>query len=358
MKKILTIIGVRPQFIKCAPVSRILRKKFNEVIVHTGQHYDENMSNIFFEKLNIPAPDYNLNAGSGSHSKMTAFILEKLEQVIISEKPDLLLVYGDTNSTLAGALSGSKLQIPVSHIEAGLRSFNKQMPEEINRIVADHCSEILFCPTKTAVNNLKREGITKNVHLTGDVMKDSIINNFKKIDSEKLKRKFNFDNGIFYYVTIHRQENTDNLKNLDNIIDILNGLKYPCIFPVHPRTLKIIKQNNLKLYNHIKIVSPVDYLESLWLQKNAKITLTDSGGIQKESYISGTPCITFRNETEWVETVNDGFNVLVGTDKQKFNLAEKKLLSRTNYSKNSNRHYGNGDAAKKIVSVLIEYYGK
>ena len=303
MKKIITIIGARPQFIKAAMVSRALSKEIEEIIVHTGQHYDKNMSEIFFEQLQIPKPKYNLGIGSGSHGKQTGEMLIEIEEVLLKEKPDYVMVYGDTNSTLAGALAASKLLIPIIHVEAGLRSYNMEMPEEQNRVLTDHISSILICPTQTAVDNLKKEGITKNVYLTGDVMCDSVI-----YYSNLAEEKINLSNielipiyekkdvKEWYLTTIHRAENTMDDKNLTNILEVFEKLDKMVIFPVHPRIKSMVnelyKKNN---YKNIYFIEPVDYLTMLYLTKNAHKVVTDSGGLQKECYILDTPCINKKN---------------------------------------------------------------
>lgn len=355
MKKILTIIGARPQFVKCAPVSVEIRKYFKEILVHTGQHYDDEMSDVFFRQLKIPKPNYNLNVGSASHAAQTAKIMMGLEQLIMKHKPHLILIYGDTNSTLAGALVAAKLHIPIAHIEAGLRSFNKKMPEELNRIAADHYSTFLFCPSETAVINLKKEGINKNVFNVGDVMKDAVLTNINKIHPKEICKKFEVDfSKPFYYCTIHRQENTDNTSRFRQIIKILKSTKYQVVFPIHPRTQKIIRQNKFILPSNVKKINPVNYLESLSLQKLAKIVITDSGGIQKEAYFLRTPCITLRGETEWIETVQDKKNIVVGTDLNRFKQAEKYFLNKK-LDFNSKSFYGDGKASKKIVQILKRF---
>ena len=323
MKKIITIIGARPQFIKAAMVSKALKDNFEEILVHTGQHYDKNMSEIFFEQLEIPKPKYNLGIGSGTHGKQTGEMIIKIEEVLLKEKPDYVMVYGDTNSTLAGAIAASKLLIPIIHVEAGLRSFNMKMPEEQNRILTDHISKILICPTKTAVENLKNEGITENVYLTGDVMCDSVLY-YSKMADKKINKddiqlvpiyeRRNIDS--WYLTTIHRAENTMDDKNLRNILGVFESLDKLVIFPVHPRIKKMVdelyQQNK---YTNIYFVEPVDYLTMLYLTKNATKVVTDSGGLQKECYILDTPCITIRNQTEWVETLNKGYNILSTPEK-------------------------------------------
>ena len=326
--KVVSIVGARPQFIKLAPLSKALREAgFKEVIVHTGQHYDDNMSELFFKELEIPEPDYNLGIGSGSHGEQTGRMLIAIEDILLKENPDMVIIYGDTNSTLAGALASSKLHIPLAHIEAGLRSFNKNMPEEINRIVADHLSSLLFAPTETAVENLRREGIEKGVYLVGDIMFDALMH-FSKISDAKSKilEALNLKPKEYYLATIHRAENTDNCERLKNILEALSSLDKPVIFPVHPRTKKKVEEYNLEfLIEKIQVIEPVGYLDMIQLEKNAKVILTDSGGVQKEAFWLRVPCITLRDETEWVETVRYGWNRLVGADKEKILDAVKNI---------------------------------
>ncbi len=361
MQKIVTIIGARPQFIKAAMVSRALDKnKIEEIIVHTGQHYDKNMSDIFFAQLKIPKPKYNLGIGSGSHGKQTGEMLIKIEEVLLKEKPNYVMIYGDTNSTLAGALAASKLLIPVIHIEAGLRSYNMAMPEEQNRVLSDHISTILICPTQTAVDNLKKEGITKNVYLTGDVMCDSVLY-YAKMANEKINPSNIALTPIYnkkevkdwYLTTIHRAENTMDNKNLSVILKVFEKLDKMVIFPVHPRIRKMIdelqKQNN---YGNIYFVEPVDYLTMLYLTSNAFKVVTDSGGLQKECYILDTPCITIRNQTEWVETLKNGYNILSKPEEQE--LYDKIMASKIQNG-NKIHYYGDGEASKKINEIILNF---
>lgn len=359
--KIITIIGARPQFIKAAMVSKALVGNFEEIIVHTGQHYDKNMSNIFFEQLQIPKPKYNLNVGSGTHGKQTGEMLAKIEEVLLEEKPDFVMVYGDTNSTLAGALAASKLLIPVIHIEAGLRSYNKNMPEEQNRVLTDHISEILICPTDTAVQNLKKEGITKNVYQTGDVMCDSVLYYSQlanqKINPENIDLKGLYENrklDKWYLATIHRAENTMDDKNLTNILDAFEELENPVVFPVHPRIRKMIDDlMDKNHYKNIYFIEPVDYLTMLYLTKNAQKVMTDSGGLQKECYILDVPCITIRDQTEWIETLKNGYNIL--TKPEKCALVEKIKNAKIVDNQNKIHYYGEGQASLKIKDILVEF---
>ncbi len=326
--RLISIVGARPQFIKCAPLSRELRKEHEEILVHTGQHYDYGLSDIFFEELNIPKPDYNLGIGSGNHGEQTGNMLIEIEKVLLKEKPHLVLVYGDTNSTFAGALAAAKLHIRVAHVEAGLRSFDRTMPEEINRVLTDHVSDLLFCPTQTAVDNLANEGISKGVHLVGDVMVDALEYN-KKIAEEKSRiiEELGLEKGKYLVITVHRPSNTDSRENMSNIIDALAEIGETAVFPVHPRTKKYLKEYGLDIPENVRLVEPLGYLDMLKLMAGARKILTDSGGIQKEAYMLGVPCITLRENTEWVETREGGWNVLVGADKGKIIEAVQCLSS-------------------------------
>ena len=313
--KIASIIGARPQFIKAAALSRELRKRHQEILIHTGQHYDHLMSGVFFDGLEIPSPDFNLGVGSGRHGAQTGAMMSAIEEVLISQKPDRVLIYGDTNSTLAGALAASKLHMPLVHVEAGLRSFNWQMPEEINRVVADRLSDLLFCPSQTAVTNLGAEGITRGVHIVGDVMQDVLnwaktrANGAAFMDSMALKE------GEYVVATVHRSENTDDSERLNSILKALSALDEPVIFPVHPRTRKLISDSETyQLSSQVRLIDPLGYLEMVSLSRSARLILTDSGGLQKEAYWLGVPCITLRGETEWVETVESGWNTLTGAN--------------------------------------------
>ena len=353
--KILSIIGARPEFIKEAPLVKEFRKYHNEVIIHTGQHYDYEMSKIFFGDLEIPKPDYNLGVGSGSHGKQTAQMIIKLENVLLKEKPDLVIVLGDTNTTIAGALAASKLKIKLAHIEAGMRSFDKEMPEEINRIVTDHISDILFCSTKTAVQNLRNEGINENVHLVGDVMIDALKQNIATAEKKSnILEKLKLKPKNYITATIHRASNTDSKENLLRIITAFIKSNETIVFPLHPRTEKYIKHYKLdkKLKNkNIILIKPIGYMDMLVLEKNSKKILTDSGGMQKEAYFFKVPCITLRDSTEWVETVSDGWNMLTGTDTTKILSA----ISNFNPQGKQSENYGDGNAAKNIVNVINNF---
>ncbi|WP_026581063.1 non-hydrolyzing UDP-N-acetylglucosamine 2-epimerase [Bacillus sp. J33] len=345
--KFLTVIGARPQFIKAAPVSRELRKNHQEIYIHTGQHYDKNMSDIFFNELNIPKPDYHLNVGSASHGKQTGDMLAGIEKIIQDENPDYLLVYGDTNSTVAGALAAAKLHIPVIHVEAGLRSFNKKMPEELNRIMTDHISDFLFCPTDTAIANLKNENITENVFNVGDVMYDAVKYN-QQLSEEKsaILDDFGLKKKDYYLITVHRAENTDNENNIKNIIAAFSKIEGKKVWPIHPRTKNIIKNLGIDLASvpDLMVIDPVGYLDILSLESNAKKIITDSGGIQKEAYFLQVPCITLREQTEWVETLEDSANILTGTDPGKILDAVAAELNPA-----YKEYFGNGDASIKIA---------
>ncbi|NFN88063.1 UDP-N-acetylglucosamine 2-epimerase (non-hydrolyzing) [Clostridium sporogenes] len=347
--KILTVVGARPQFIKAAAVSNIIRKEHEEILVHTGQHYDENMSKVFFEELKIPKPDYNLEIGSGNHGEQTGKMLIDLEKIYLKEKPDLVLVYGDTNSTLAGSLCASKLLIPVAHVEAGLRSFNMNMPEEQNRILTDHISKLLFVPTVTAEDNLHNEGINQQVHNVGDVMFDAVLH-FKKLAEEKesILNKISIKSGEYILTTIHRAENTNNINRLKNIIEALNESGKRIVLPLHPRTKKYIEDYNLQFGNNVKLIEPVGYLDMITLEMNSQKIVTDSGGVQKEAFFMKKPCITMRDETEWVETVKSGWNIVVGTDKNKI------LNSILNFQPNGYQKsiFGDGKASYKILDII------
>lgn len=357
--KIITVVGARPQFIKAAAVSRVLRRQHQEILLHTGQHYDENMSEIFFRELDIPHPDYNLGVGSATHARQTAEMLIGIEDVLLNERPDLVLVYGDTNSTLAGALAASKLLVPVAHVEAGLRSFNMAMPEEQNRILTDHLSRWLFCPTQTAVKNLIVEGISAGVNV-GDVMCDALrfyrqaaLDRYHAEGPAALRHIIENNAPIgdkWYLATIHRAENTDGEAKLRGILAAFEQFPSPVIFPVHPRTRGIVTLlHSQNRYANIHFVEPVGYLYMLYLASQARKVVTDSGGLQKEAYLLGVPCVTVRRQTEWVETLNGGWNVLADARTEdilaKVSRSAPDRTARVDY-------YGDGHAAEKIVSDL------
>jgi len=344
-------LGARPQFIKAAAVSNIFSKHFDEILVHTGQHYDANMSDVFFDELGIPKPKYHLNVGSGNHGAMTGAMLTAIEEVLLNEKPDFVMVYGDTNSTIAGSLAASKLLIPVIHVEAGLRSFNKAMPEEQNRILTDHISDLLFVPTQTAIDNLLNEGITKGVHNVGDVMYDGILH-FTGMAKEKsvILETLGVNDNEFLLCTIHRAENTNDINRLKGIIDALNAVSETIVLPLHPRTLKYLKDYGIELNANIKVIEPVGYLDMVRLEAGAKKIVTDSGGVQKEAYFLAKPCITMRDETEWVETVQNGWNVIVGADTMKI----KEAIENFNPTTERKDYFGNGTAALQMVELILQ----
>ncbi len=350
--KILTILGARPQFIKAGAVSRIFKQNnINEIILHTGQHFDDKMSKVFFEELEIPEPDINLNINSLSHGAMTGRMIEGIENVIVDTKPDWVLVYGDTNSTVAGALAAKKMHIKIAHVEAGLRSFNTKMPEEINRILTDRISDILFCPTETAVKNLLHEGyenIDCRVENVGDVMFDAVC--YYRQKAKKIEDDLP---GKFALLTLHRAENTGNKQRMENIFKALDKISadIPVIFPVHPGTKKMIEQYNIKTC--VRLIEPVSYFEMLFLLENCQFVMTDSGGLQKEAYFFKKPCITLRDETEWVELVDKGYNFLAGADTSKIlQLFENIKNFKATFPENI---YGNGNASEKILNSLLNY---
>ena len=366
--KLLTILGARPQFIKAATVSRAIntRDDIEEIIVHTGQHFDANMSDVFFEQLDIPRPHHNLHIAGLSHGAMTGRMLEGIEALIQQEQPDWVLVYGDTNSTLAGALAAAKLHVPVAHVEAGLRSHNPAMPEEINRVLTDRVSSLLLCPTQTAVNNLQQEGFPfpamgmnrthapQRIANIGDVMFDAVLY-YRECATEQISLDaFGLSHQNYALCTLHRQENTDDPKRLHNILSALREIAkdLPLVVPLHPRTkAKIEQQHNADALNDITVLEPLPYLEMQRLQMSARVILTDSGGMQKEAYFHQVPCITLRDETEWVETVEAGWNQLVGADKEQIIASLSQGYDRV---QDTARLYGNGDAAFKVLDHLTE----
>ena len=367
MIRIATIIGARPQFIKTALLSWELRKHFKEIVLHTGQHYDLNMSDVFFRDLKLPKVNYNLEVGSNTQARQTAQMMELVEFVIKQEKPNLVIIYGDTNSTVAGALAAVKLHIPVAHVEAGMRSYNRQMPEEINRVVSDHISNLLFCSTRSSAQILKNEGIKKNVYFVGDVMYDlqlkslrcfdrsptAIVGQNSKVKTDIIK-KLGLKPKQYVLATMHRQENTDEKENLTNIMKAFGGIGETIVWPIHPRTRKFIRLNKMEDWvekiPNLKIISPTSYTETIHLEKNARLILTDSGGIQKEAYMAKVPCVTLRNETEWVETVASGWNRLAGTNVKKI----IKLTRNFPKPKSHPNFLGQGDAYKKITKIILK----
>jgi UDP-GlcNAc3NAcA epimerase len=358
--KIFTIVGARPQFVKASIFSKLLKEEgdnIQEQIVHTGQHYDQNMSEIFFSNLGIPMPAYNLGVGGGTHGYNTGMMIIEIEKLLLSGKPDAVLVYGDTDSTLAGALAASKLHVPVIHVEAGLRSFNKRMPEEQNRIITDHLSAILFAPTETAIKNLRNESIDeKSVHLVGDIMFDATLHfgELAKQTEEQLLQLYELTKFNYHLLTIHREENTSDPKILQEIFAAFENDKEKVILPLHPRTKKKIADFSIRIPNNVCIIDPVGYIEMLSLLKNAKYVFTDSGGVQKEAYFLGRPCFTIRNETEWIELLNNGVNMLI---KPSEIASYINGYSIRNTVVNDGTLYGGGKAAENILSIIKQYFG-
>src|SRR3989442_6978367 len=351
--KIASVVGARPQFIKAAPVSREIRQHHEEILVHTGQHYDENMSDVFFETLDIPRPNYTLGVGSASHGRQTADMMRGLEEVLEKENPNFLLVYGDTNSTLAGALVAAKMGIPLGHVEAGLRSFNRQMPEEVNRVVADHLSSLLFAPTETAVENLTREGITRGVHMVGDVMYDVALQSAQAARSRDILSRLSLTRGEYLLVTLHRPQNVDERETLSAIVEALVHAGRPVVFPVHPRTRKNLVAFDLwdRLQAKVKAIEPVDYLDFIVLLMRSSKVVTDSGGAPKEAYFFRLPCGTLPDETEWIETLEDGLNGLLRTETDEILPAIEKFNPEGTKSKS----FGDGHAAEKIARILDKF---
>ena len=349
--KLLTILGARPQFIKASSLSREIKnhEDLDEIIIHTGQHYDDNMSSIFFEEMKIPKPKYNLGIGGGTHAEMTAKMLVKIEKILVRESPDWVVVFGDTNSTLAGTLAAAKLNLKVAHIEAGLRSYNMSMPEEINRILTDRLSKVLFCPTQNAVQNLENEGFNNfdcQIINSGDIMRDGV--DFYSDLAQKPKINLNKK---FILATLHRSENTDSIENLTNITNALKILSktVQIVLPIHPRTLKKCKEFNIDL-DCLKVIKPVGYLEMIWLIKNCEIVLTDSGGLQKEAYFFKKSCVTYRKETEWTELVKHNFNKITGPETDKI---VETVINQNFNSDFSIDLYGSESASKIIISTLL-----
>jgi len=350
--RIVTIVGNRPQFVKAAAVSRLLRERHEELLVHTGQHYDDELSKVFFEELGIPAPDRELGAGSGSNSEQTARILAALAPVLDELRPGLALVYGDTNSTLAGALAAAQADIPVGHVEAGMRSFDRSMPEELNRVLTDHASDLLLCSTQTAMDNLDREGVHGEAHLVGDVMADVSLA-FREIAAERsaILGELGLEPGAYLVVTAHRAGNVDDPARLERLVALLEALPQPVVFPVHPRTrARLEAAGLLDRLDGVTLVPPLGYLDFLELARHARAILTDSGGVQKEAYLLGVPCVTLRDTTEWVETVDAGWNVLVDLDRE----AALAALERTPPPERPEL-YGGGRAAERVRDAVSAY---
>jgi len=369
--KVLSVVGARPQFIKAAVVSKAILEKngMQEVILHTGQHYDKTMSQIFFDQLGIPKPKYNLEVGSGTHGRTTGQMLSGIERTVLEERPDWVLVYGDTNSTLAGALAASKLHIPVAHVEAGLRSFNKRMPEEINRILTDHVSSLLFCPTTTAMKNIRNEGINEGIYHVGDVMYDAalLFGGIAEQQSDILAQ-LQLLPDFYYLATVHRAENTDDPERLSGIFEAFDKIateENPIVLPLHPRTRAALLRDDLASLvdkpngadtsiatknEYLRLICPASFLDMVMLEKHAKVILTDSGGVQKEAYFHSIPCVTLREETEWTETVEVGWNHLVGSDTELICRCVRSLSG----GKEMIEEYGKGDSSKVLVDIMAE----
>lgn len=353
--RVATVIGARPQFIKAAPVSRLLRGSVDELLIHTGQHYDWEMSGRFFRDLGIPKPSINLGVGSGSHAEQTAKMMVGIERFLMRRGPDLVLVYGDTNSTVAAALTAGKLHIPIAHVEAGMRSFDRAMPEELNRIVTDHLASLLFCPSETSAKNLRAEGIVKNVYNVGDNMLDVFYQNLPKARRAGILRTLKLEPHRYHLTTLHRPANTDGRTALASVLRALKGIAEPIVFPIHPRTATALRRfrllGQLQRLKNVQTIKPVGYIEMLALMMNAKTILTDSGGVQKEAFSLKVPCITIRDNTEWTETVSSGWNTLTGNN-------ENAIVRAVRLAKRPKHHrfvYGRGHASEKIVHHLLSF---
>lgn len=370
--KLLSIVGARPQFVKIAPFAHAIAQRkaqaendLEHVLVHTGQHYDTAMSDIFFAELDLPEAHYNLGVGSGLHGNQTGLMLAGIEQVLLKVEPDVVIVYGDTNSTLAGALASTKLHIPIAHVEAGLRSFRREMPEEINRIVADHVCDLLLAPTLAAMKNLDTEALGARAVFSGDVMYDAVLH-YRKLakDRSLIGERLGLEKGNYGVVTVHRAENTDDLGRLRSLLVAFNQISansLPLVFPVHPRTRQRIRSELMDWvpYDRLHLIDPVGYLDMLWLLDHASIALTDSGGLQKEAFFLGCPCVTLRDETEWVETVELGGNILAGTDVARIHTALDYWQTlgrseRAELSQTASEAFGRGEASIKILDSLIQ----
>jgi UDP-GlcNAc3NAcA epimerase len=346
--RIVTVVGARPQFIKAAPVSRALRRAHTEILVHTGQHYDHDMSGSFFDELGIPAPDHFLSVGSASHGAQTGRMLEKIEDVLVAESPDAVVVYGDTNSTLAGALAAAKLHIPIVHVEAGLRSFDMRMPEELNRVLTDRISALLLCPSLVASTHLANEGITEGVHIVGDVMLDALLDARERYDARPLLERLSVEAGGYALATIHRAENTDDAGRLGEIVSAFGELAQTIVLPLHPRTRGVLKAMGLQLPANVHAVNPFSYLELVGALSNAAFALTDSGGLQKEAYWLHVPCITLRDTTEWTETVSSGWNQIAGANRH----AIIDAVSRVSHPDSATDAYGAQGASMRVVHAI------
>jgi UDP-GlcNAc3NAcA epimerase len=376
--KLLSIVGARPQFVKVAMIAEAVKahnrganpraERIEHTIVHTGQHYEHKMSGVFFDELRIPEPDYHLGVGSGPQGAQTGAMLAKIEKVMLAEKPDVVMIYGDTNSTVAGALAAAKLHIKIAHLESGLRSFNRRMPEEINRVASDHISDYLFCPTDTAVGNLRTEGISRNVFQTGDVMLDSVI-----AYRERARKRMNLLKKIgvrpheYALATIHRAENTDSAERLKNLLEALASLPCDVVLPMHPRVRDRLKNSRglrpvakaLEGSRNVKVTAPVSYLEMLTLELHARLVLTDSGGVQKEAFFAGVPCLTLREETEWLETQAGGWNQIVGADPARIRTSVEQEWQRDRVGRGESpdwKSFGGGKAAQETVQILSEVW--
>ena len=364
--RLCTVVGARPQFVKAATLSRAIARHnaargaaaIEEQIVHTGQHYDANMSDVFFEELGIPEPAYHLGVGSGSHGRQTGRMLEEIETILLREEPDLMLVYGDTNSTLAGALAAAKLHVPIAHVEAGLRSFNRRMPEEVNRVMADHLSQLLFCPTDQSVTNLAREGIHAGVANIGDVMFDSVLHYRAQVErNPRALRSLGLVPKAYYLATVHRAENTDSAENLHGIFAAFGEIQqcHPVIVALHPRTRQFLRTHQVGLPEGVRLLDPLSYFEMIELELHARIILTDSGGVQKEAFFAETPCLTLREETEWVETTTANANILCGSSAARIVAALRQFEDGRVVPDFAASPYGAGNAAEKIVGALLQF---
>jgi UDP-GlcNAc3NAcA epimerase len=373
--KLLSIVGARPQFVKAAMIAAAVNRhnlkagsraeRIQHKLIHTGQHYEHKMSGIFFDELNLPKPHHHLGVGSGPQGEQTGAMLAKIEKVLVAEKPAAVMIYGDTNSTVAGALAAAKLHIKIAHLESGLRSFNRRMPEEINRVASDHLSDFLFCPTGTAVENLRREGITRNVFKTGDVMLDAVVAYREKAQKrEKILKKLNISPQEYVLATVHRAETTDSPERLSNLLKALSELDHTVILPMHPRVRDRLKNSRalrptaklMEKSKTLRIIEPVSYLDMLTLEINARLVLTDSGGVQKEAFFAAVPCLTLRDETEWLETQADGWNQVVGTDPGRIRVAVGDEWQRNRVGRKERPDcagFGEGHAGDETMAALV-----